>query len=100
MFGTFFWIPKIHYERRPRIHSAPSPQEAPMTRGLIGLLITLALLVAPLGAEAPPPGKISPMGSRTPESGVADDELAGPSTVRRDWRGLGRDTAFFVGYEA
>jgi hypothetical protein len=69
-----------------------------MTRGLIGLLITLALglLVAPLGAEAPPPGKISRVGSLTPEAGVADDELAGPSTVRRDWRGLGRDTAFFT----
>jgi uncharacterized protein DUF3943 len=53
-----------------------------MTRCLIGCLITLTLglLVAPLGA--------------------ADDERAGPSMVRRDWRGLGRDTAFFVGYEA
>jgi hypothetical protein len=73
-----------------------------MTRCLIGFLITLALglLVAPLGAEAPPPGKISPVGYLTPESGVADDELAGPNTVMRDWRGLGRDTAFFVGYEA
>jgi hypothetical protein len=73
-----------------------------MTRGLIGFLITLALglLVAPLGAEAPPPGKISRVGSLTPAAGVADDELAEPSTVMRDWRGLGRDTAFFVGYEA
>jgi hypothetical protein len=71
-----------------------------MARGLIGFLITLALLVATLGAEAPPPGKISQVGYLTPEAGVADDELAGPSTVRRDWRGLGRDTAFFVGYEA
>jgi Domain of unknown function (DUF3943) len=73
-----------------------------MTRGLIGLLITLALglLVAPLGAEAPPPGKISRVGYLTPEAGVADDELGGPSTIMRDWRGLGRDTAFFVGYEA
>ena len=73
-----------------------------MTRCLIGLLITLALglLVAPLGAEAPPPGQISRVGSLTPEAGVADDELGGPSTIMRDWRGLGRDTAFFVGYEA
>jgi uncharacterized protein DUF3943 len=71
-----------------------------MTRCLIGLLIALGLLVAPLGAEAPPPGQISPVGYLTPESGVADDELAGPNTVIRDWRGLGRDTAFFVGYEA
>jgi Domain of unknown function (DUF3943) len=73
-----------------------------MTRGLIGCLIALALglLVAPLGAEAPPPGTISRVGSLTPEAGGADDARAGPSTVRRDWRGLGRDTAFFVGYEA
>jgi Domain of unknown function (DUF3943) len=73
-----------------------------MTCCLIGFLITLALglLVAPLGAEAPPPGKISRVGYLTPEAGVADDELGGPSTIMRDWRGLGRDTAFFVGYEA
>jgi hypothetical protein len=73
-----------------------------MTRGLIGFLVTLTLglLVAPLRAEALPPGPISRVGTRTPEPGVAADELAGPSTVRRDWRGLGRDTAFFVGYEA
>jgi hypothetical protein len=70
-----------------------------MARGLIGSLLTLALLVAPLGAEAPPPGTIARAGSRTPEAGVADDALAGPSTARRDWRGLGRDTALFVGYE-
>jgi hypothetical protein len=73
-----------------------------MTCCLIGFLITLALgfLVAPLGAEALPPGKISRVGYLTPEASVADDEFAGPSTVMRDWRGLGRDTAFFVGYEA
>jgi Domain of unknown function (DUF3943) len=73
-----------------------------MMRGLIGCFIalTLGLLVAPLGATAPPPGKISQMGALTPEAGVADDERAGPSPVLRDWRGLGRDTAFFVGYEA
>jgi hypothetical protein len=71
-----------------------------MVRSLIGSLITLALLVAPLGAEAPPPGTIARVGSLTPKAGVADDGLAGPSMVRRDWRGLGRDTAFFVGYEA
>jgi hypothetical protein len=73
-----------------------------MTRCPIGFLITLALglLVAPLGAEALPPGKISRVGSLTPEAGVADDELATPGAVLRDWRGLGRDTAFFVGYEA
>jgi len=34
------------------------------------------------------------------EPSVADDGHAAPSTVARDWRGLGRDTAFFVGYEA
>jgi hypothetical protein len=53
-----------------------------MTRCLIGCLITLTLglLVPPLGA--------------------ADDERARPLPVRRDWQGLGRDTAFFVGYEA
>jgi hypothetical protein len=69
-----------------------------MARCLIGSLITLALLVAPLGAEAPPPGTIARVGSLTPEA-VADEALAGPSTARRDWQGLGRDTAFFVGYE-
>ena len=73
-----------------------------MTRGLIWCLITLAfgLLVAPLGAAALPAGKISRVGDLTPEAGVADDERAEPGTVMRDWRGLGRDTAFFVGYEA
>jgi hypothetical protein len=73
-----------------------------MTRWLIRCLIalTLGLLVAPLGAAAPLPGTISRVGSLTPEAGVADDERAGPHTVRRDWQGLGRDTAFFVGYEA
>jgi hypothetical protein len=73
-----------------------------MARGLIGFLSTLALglLVAPLGAEASPPGTIARVGYFTPEAGVADDARAGPGTVRRDWRGLGRDTAFFVGYEA
>jgi uncharacterized protein DUF3943 len=73
-----------------------------MTRGLIGCLIALALglLVAPLGAAAPPPGTISRVGSLTLEAGGADDARAGSSTVRRNWRGLGRDTAFFVGYEA
>ena len=73
-----------------------------MTRWLIRCLIalTLGLLVAPLGAAAPLPGTISRVGSLTPEAGVADDERAGPPTVRRDWQGLGRDTAFFVGYEA
>jgi Domain of unknown function (DUF3943) len=73
-----------------------------MTRCLIGLVITLALglLGAPLGAEAPRPGTISRVGDLAPAAGVAGDEQAGPSTVRRDWRGLGRDTAFFVGYEA
>jgi hypothetical protein len=72
-----------------------------MTRCLIGLLIALALglLVAPLGAEALPPGKISPVEYLTPEASVTEDERAGPNTVMRDWRGLGRDTAFFVGYE-
>jgi Domain of unknown function (DUF3943) len=73
-----------------------------MTRWLIGWLIalTLGLLAAPLGAAAPLPGTISRVGSLTPEAGVAADERAGPHTGRRDWRGLGRDTAFFVGYEA
>jgi Domain of unknown function (DUF3943) len=73
-----------------------------MTRGLIGCLMTftLGLLVAPLGAEAPPPGQILRVVSLTPEPGIADDERAEAGTVLRDWRGLGRDTAFFVGYEA
>jgi hypothetical protein len=73
-----------------------------MPRRTIALLITLTLglLVAPLGAAALPPGTISRAGDLTPKTSVANDELAGPSTVRRDWRGLGRDTAFFVGYEA
>ena len=31
---------------------------------------------------------------------VADDGHAAPNALVRDWRGLGRDTAFFVGYEA
>ena len=68
----------------------------------IGLLLTLTLglLVAPLGAEAPLPREISPAESRTPEANAADDGLAGPSMVGRDWQGLGRDAAFFVGYEA
>ena len=67
-----------HATRRMPPH-IQRPWDAPMTRCLIGGLITLplGLLVAPLGA--------------------ADDERAGPSTVMRDWRGLGRDTAFFVG---
>ena len=34
------------------------------------------------------------------EPSVADDGNAAPSALVRDWRGLGRDTAFFVGYEA
>src|SRR5262245_19472812 len=34
------------------------------------------------------------------EPSVADDESAAPNALVRDWRGLGRDTAFFVGYEA
>ncbi len=34
------------------------------------------------------------------EPNVVDDGSAAPSVVVRDWRGLGRDTAFFVGYEA
>jgi hypothetical protein len=73
-----------------------------MTRWLLRFIIalTLGVLVAPLGAAAPPPGELSRVGSLTPEASVADDALAGPSPVRRDWRGLGRDTAFFVGYEA
>ena len=33
------------------------------------------------------------------EPGVAEDENAEPSAVERDWRGLGRDTAFFLGYQ-
>ena len=33
------------------------------------------------------------------EPGVAEDESAAPSAVVRDWRGLGRDTAFFLGYQ-
>jgi hypothetical protein len=71
-----------------------------MTRRTIALLLTLGCLVAPLGAEVPAAGRISRVGDLTPEAGVADDERAGPGTVIRDWRGLGRDTAFFVGYEA
>jgi Domain of unknown function (DUF3943) len=73
-----------------------------MTRRLIGFLLTLALglPVAALEAEAPPSGTIPRLGPLAPEAGVADDVLAGAGTVRRDWRGLGRDTAFFVGYEA
>jgi hypothetical protein len=73
-----------------------------MTRRGIGLLIslTLGLLVGPLGAAAPPPGMIFRAGDLTPEADVAADERAGPRTVMHDWRGLGRDTAFFVGYEA
>jgi hypothetical protein len=78
-----------------------SPKEAPITHCLIGFLLILAfgLPAAPLGAAAPPSGTIS-LGSLTPEAGVADDALAGAGTVGRDWQGLGRDTAFFVGYEA
>jgi hypothetical protein len=34
------------------------------------------------------------------ELDVAEDESAAPSSVVRDWRGLGRDTAFFLGYQA
>jgi hypothetical protein len=34
------------------------------------------------------------------EPDVAQDEGVAPSEVVRDWRGLGRDTAFFVGYQA
>jgi hypothetical protein len=34
------------------------------------------------------------------EPSVEDDESAAPNALVRDWRGLGRDTAFFVGYEA
>ena len=33
------------------------------------------------------------------EPGVVEDESAPPSVVVRDWRGLGRDTAFFLGYQ-
>ena len=33
------------------------------------------------------------------EPDVADDGNAGPSALGRDWRGLGRDTAFFLGYQ-
>jgi hypothetical protein len=33
------------------------------------------------------------------EDDIADDENATPSAVDRDWRGLGRDTAFFLGYQ-
>jgi Domain of unknown function (DUF3943) len=34
------------------------------------------------------------------EPDVAQDEGVAPSEVVRDWRGLGRDTAFFLGYQA
>jgi hypothetical protein len=34
------------------------------------------------------------------EHAVANDGNAAPDALGRDWRGLGRDTAFFVGYEA
>jgi len=73
-----------------------------MTRWLLRFLIalTLGLLVAPLGAAAPPRDQIPRAGALTPKAGVAADARAGPSPIRRDWRGLGRDTAFFVGYEA
>jgi hypothetical protein len=73
-----------------------------MTRRGTGLLLslTLGLLVVPLGAAAQPPGMIVRAGDLTPEADVAADERAGPRTVMHDWRGLGRDTAFFVGYEA
>jgi Domain of unknown function (DUF3943) len=30
---------------------------------------------------------------------IADDSNAAPSTPERDWRGLGRDTAYFLGYQ-
>jgi Domain of unknown function (DUF3943) len=33
------------------------------------------------------------------ELGVADDGNAAPKALERDWRGLGRDTAFFLGYQ-
>jgi hypothetical protein len=33
------------------------------------------------------------------EPDVAEDESAEPSAMVRDWRGLGRDTAFFLGYQ-
>jgi Domain of unknown function (DUF3943) len=33
------------------------------------------------------------------ESDLAGDEHAAPSVMRRDWRGLGRDTVFFLGYQ-
>jgi len=34
------------------------------------------------------------------EPGVANDGNAGPSALERDWRGLRRDTGFFLGYQA
>src|SRR5262245_27432359 len=34
------------------------------------------------------------------EPSVEDDGSAAPNALVRDWQGLGRDTAFFVGYEA
>jgi hypothetical protein len=33
------------------------------------------------------------------EHGVADDENTVPRALGRDWRGLGRDTVFFLGYQ-
>jgi hypothetical protein len=33
------------------------------------------------------------------ELGVADNGNAAPRALERDWRGLGRDTAFFLGYQ-
>jgi hypothetical protein len=52
-----------------------------------------------------PPANTSEHGPEDPwlvedEPSVADDESAAPNALVRDWRGLGRDTAFFVGYEA
>jgi putative ABC transport system substrate-binding protein len=49
-----------------------------MTRRTLGLLVTLALLVAPLGAAAQPPGKIPRVGVLFPGAATG---LADPKTV-------------------
>jgi hypothetical protein len=45
-------------------------------------------------------GDLDLAGQRTHhEPDLADDENAAPSALGQDWRGLGRDTAFFLGYQ-
>jgi putative ABC transport system substrate-binding protein len=62
-------------------------QEAPMTRRRIGLLITLALLAAPLAAEGQPAARLPRIGFLGNSTSVLEANLVGP--FREGLRDLG-----------